>query len=111
MKRNFVVAGAALVIMSLSLFSSPATARLDGPGRDVFVKSSSESCGSELRKNRQNMTAKQIETFCSCMAEAEADMTTAADVAYMATHDAATEDYGARVRALASACNAKAGLK
>lgn len=108
---KLVVTGAVLVIMSLSLFSSPATARLDGPGRDVFVKSSSESCSSELRKNRPNMSAKQIEIFCNCMAEAEADMTTAADVAYMATHDAATEDYRARVQALTSACNAKAGLK
>ena len=108
MTDKFIVSGAALVIMSLS---SPATARLDGPGRDVFVKSSSESCSSELRKSRPNMPAKQIETFCSCMAEGEADMTTAADIAYMATHDEETEDYRGRVRALASACNAKAGLK
>lgn len=111
MKGNSAVTGAALAVTLLSFFASPAAARLDGPGRDVFVKSSLESCSDALRKNRPNMSSKQIETYCSCMAEAEADMTTAADVQYMAAHNAATEDYHARVRALAPACNAKAGLK
>jgi hypothetical protein len=45
------------------------------------------------------------------MADAEVDVTTDADIEYMGTHEAPTEDYTARVRALAPACNAKAGAK
>ena len=111
MKGNFAAAGAALAIAALSLLSSPAAARLDGSEREEFVKSSLESCSSGVRKNNPQLPAKQIETYCSCMAEAEADMTTAADIEYIAAHNAATKDYTARVQALAPACATKAGLK
>jgi hypothetical protein len=45
------------------------------------------------------------------MAEAEADMTTQADVEYMSAHNEPPQDYRGRVQALAPACKAKAGIK
>jgi hypothetical protein len=109
MKGNSVVASAA--IAALSVLSSPAAARLDGAAREDFVKASVESCSSGVHKDHPKLPAKPVEAYCSCMAEAEADMTTASDVEYMSAHNAATADYSARIQALAPECAAKAGLK
>lgn len=111
MKGNSVVAGAALAIAALCVVSAPAVARLDGADRQAFVESSVKSCSEAVQKNNSKLPANTVATYCSCMAEAEADMTTAADVEYMSAHNAASADYTARVQALAPACNAKAGLK
>lgn len=110
MTCKYAVAGAALVIAALSV-SAPAFAGLAGTSRQAFVDSSLKSCSDGIHKNKPKLPAKTVETYCSCMAEAEADITTDADVEYMAAHNAATKDYTDRVRALAPACNAKAGLK
>ena len=110
MKCNYAVAGTVLAIAALSIVSAPALAGLTGPGRQEFVDSSRKSCSDGLHRNNAKLAANAVETYCSCMAEAEADMTTDADVQYMAAHNAATADYTARVRALAPACKAKAGL-
>jgi hypothetical protein len=111
MKVNSIVAGAALAIAALSVVSAPALARLDGADRQAFIESSVKSCSDTALKTNPKLPAKTIETYCSCMADAEADMTTAADVEYMSAHNEPPADYTARVRALAPACNAKAGLK
>ena len=110
MTCKYAVAGAVLAIAALFV-SAPAVARLAGTDRQEFVDSSLKSCSDALHKNNPKLSAKTVETYCSCMAEAEADMTTDADVEYMSAHEAATKDYTDRVRALAPACNAKAGLK
>lgn len=111
MKCKYAVAGAVLAIAVLSLVSAPAMARMTGEGRQAFVDASRKSCSEGLHKNNPKLPADAVEAYCSCMAEAEADMTTDADVEYMSAHNAATEDYRTRVVALAPACKAKAGLK
>lgn len=105
------VAGAALAIAALLVVSAPAVARLDGAERQSFIESSLKSCSEAVRKGHPTVAAATIKTYCSCMADAEADMTTDADVQYMDVHNEASPDYRSRVLALAPACNAKAGVK
>jgi hypothetical protein len=111
MQGNAVLAGVALAIAALSVSSSPAAARLAGAELQAFIETSIKSCSDSVHKNHPNVPAKTIEIYCRCMADAEVDITTDADIEYMGTHDAPTEDYTARVRTLAPACNAKAGAK
>ena len=111
MRGKSVVAGAALAIAALSVVSAPAVARLAGTDREDFIKSSFKSCGDAIRKDHPNVAAKVVESYCTCMAEAEADMTTDADIEYMNAHSAPPADYRRRVQALAPACNRKAGAK
>ena len=111
MKCKSVVASAALALATLSVASAPAAARLAGEELRAFIETSIKSCSDSVHKNHPNVPAKTVEIYCSCMADAEVDITTDADIEYMGTHDAPTQDYRARVRALAPACNAKAGVK
>ena len=111
MKCNSPLAAAVLAIAALCVVCAPALAQINGPDRKEFVDSSRQSCSASIHKNNAKLPADVVETYCSCMAEAEADMTTQADVQYMTAHNAAPEDYTARVRALAPACKTKAGLK
>jgi hypothetical protein len=111
MKGKSVVAAATLAVAVLSVVSAPALARLDGADRTEFVDSSLKGCSDTAHKNNPKLAAKTVETYCSCMAEAEADMTTQADVEYMSAHNEPPQDYRGRVQALAPACKAKAGIK
>lgn len=111
MKCTYAVAGAVLAIAALSVVAAPALARITGADRQAFVDASRKSCSEGLQKSNSKLPANAIDLYCSCMADAEADMTTEADVEYMSAHNAATEDYKARVLALAPACKTKAGLK
>jgi hypothetical protein len=111
MKCNSTLAAAVLAIAALTAVCVPALAQITGPGRKEFVDSSRQSCSEGMHKANPKLPANATDTYCSCMAEAEADMTTQADVEYMAAHNAATEDYRKRVLALAPACKTKAGLK
>ena len=111
MQSNAVLAGVALAIAALSVSSFPAAARLTGAELQAFVETSIKSCSDAVHKNHPTVAARTIEAYCTCMADAEVDITTDADIEYMGTHNAASEDYTARVRALAPACNAKAGAK
>jgi hypothetical protein len=85
-------------------------ARLAGPDRDAFIKSSIESCTSTAEKKSPSAPASAIKTYCTCMAGKVADVTTEADLTYMAAHHAATEEYKKRVLKFAPICNAAAGL-
>jgi len=111
MNGSSVVAGAALFVAALSVVSAPAAARLAGADRQAFVESSLKSCSDTIHKNNPKAAASTVEAYCNCMAEAEADMTTDADIEYMNAHAAPPPDYRGRVQALAPACNAKAGGK
>jgi hypothetical protein len=111
MQGNAVLAGVALAIAALSVSSFPAAARLAGADREDFIKSSFKSCGDAVRKDHPSVAAKVVESYCTCMAEAEAEMTTDADIEYMNAHSAPPADYRRRVQALAPACNQKAGAK
>ena len=81
-----------------------AVAQLTGSDRDAFVQSSIQSCTSTATQQNPTVPAATITTYCTCMAGKEADMTTPADVAYMAQHHAATEEYTKRVEQLAASC-------
>ena len=111
MKGKSIAAGAALAIAALAGVSAPAFAGLVGADRQTFVDSSLKSCSDSVHKNQPQILANKVETYCSCMAEAEADMTTDADVEYMSAHNEPPKGYRERVLALAPACNRKAGLK
>jgi hypothetical protein len=110
MNWNRAVA-AVFATAALSVVSAPALARITGPDRQEFVDSSRKTCSDDVHKGNPKLATSAVETYCRCMAEAEADMTTDADVAYMSAHNATTEEYKTRVRALAPACLAKAGFK
>ena len=85
-------------------------AQLSGPERQSFVQSSIGSCSATVKQNHPEIPAKTVSTYCTCMANKEADITTQADIDYINQHNAATEEYTRRVQALAPACNAEAGL-
>jgi len=102
---------AALVIgVGIALGPGIAFAQLTGTGRDDFVAGSIKSCSATAAKNHPEIPAERASTFCSCMAEAEADITTPADIAYVKQNRVTSPDYRQRVLALAPACNARAGL-
>lgn len=112
--RKFVTggfAGAALAMAALCVASAPAAARLTGDALQAFIETSIKSCSDSIHKTHPQVSAKTVEIYCRCMAEAEVDITTDADIEYMGTHREPTKDYAARIRALAPACNAKAGVK
>ncbi|HZT88077.1 MAG TPA: hypothetical protein VFA12_08915 [Stellaceae bacterium] len=110
MKTTHLFAAAA-VAAAVALSAHGALAELTGANRKAFVESSINSCSSAIKQAHPEVPADKVTTYCTCMAEAEADMTTEEDVQYMATHNAATPDYTRRVQALAPACNKKAGLQ
>jgi hypothetical protein len=111
MKGKSFVPGAALALAALFVVPGSAQARLDGADRKTFIESSPKGCLDAIHKNNSKIAAKTVETYCSCMAQAEADITTAADVHYMNAHTEPPQDYRDRVRALAPACKAKADIK
>ena len=110
-KRASIVMMAAVSIAGLGLASGTAFAQLSGANRDAFVESSISSCTSTIQQNSPGVPAAAITSYCTCMANKEADMTTPDDVAYMSEHHAATPDYTQRVQNLAPACKAAAGLQ
>jgi hypothetical protein len=110
MKCKFVVA-LALATAALSILAAPAVARLDGADRKAFMESSLKGCIDAIHKQKTTYSEKTIETYCGCMSEAEADMTTHADVEYMSAHNEPPQNYRARVQALAPACKRKGGVR
>jgi hypothetical protein len=91
--------------------SETALAQLTGDQRDEFIKGSFQACNDAAGKNFPTIPADTVKTYCQCMAEKEADMTTQADIAYVSEHQAGSDDYKARIVALVPICRAQAGLK
>ena len=85
-------------------------AQVTGPDRATFIAASVKSCARTVKTNHPDLSAATIGTYCSCMAEGEADMTTQDDIAYINAHHEAPPDYKGRLTKLAASCNAKAGL-
>jgi len=88
-----------------------AAAQLSGPQRDEFIQGSIKSCTKTASTDHPEIPAATIGVYCTCMAAAEADITTQADIDYINSHGSPTDDFRQRVLALAPACNAKAGLR
>jgi S1-C subfamily serine protease len=80
---------------------------LKGPLRDVFVERTLKSCNRRIRKDNPDVPKTMLHAFCSCLAEGEADTTTAADIAYVDEHHRASDDYTARVSNIAAVCKKK----
>jgi len=90
--------------------SSAAMGQIKGPDRATFVSASTKSCTHTVTTNHPGLPAAAVGTYCSCMAEGEADITTPDDIAYINAHHEAPPDYKTRIAKLATSCNAKAGL-
>jgi hypothetical protein len=85
-------------------------ALLSGADRQAFIKSSRESCINATQRNHPEIGAQARETYCGCMAEKAADITTPDDFSYFDKHHEMPPDYSGRLAKLAEACNATAGL-
>jgi hypothetical protein len=109
--RRSMIAAPALVLAGLVLSFGTGHAQLSGDDRTAFIKGSFEACSSAASKDHPEIAADAVKTYCQCMAEKEADMTTQADIDYVNAHQAGSDDYKARILALAPACQAKAGIK
>jgi hypothetical protein len=110
MKAKSIPTCAALAGLVIALLSGGAAAQLAGTERTDFIKSSIKACLDTAHARNPSTPMSNLTTYCTCMADAEADMTTPADTAYIIAHNAASDDYRKRVLALAPACNKKAGL-
>jgi hypothetical protein len=117
-----VVLAIAASIAGVALRSAPAAAeptasgeirlaQLSGADRQAFIKSSRESCIGTTRHNHPEVSTQARETYCGCMAEKAADVTTADDFAYFDKHQEMPPDYKSRLAKLAGGCNAAAGLQ
>jgi hypothetical protein len=85
-------------------------AQITGPLREGFIKNASESCVAAVRKDNSALPETGAQAYCVCMATAQADITTPADVAYMNEHSTASDDYRRRLQPLAARCSTSAGI-
>ena len=102
---------AAIALAGTWFMGGAASAQLTGSDRDDFIKGSFEACSSAATRDHPEIAGDAVKTYCQCMAEKEADMTTQADIDYVNAHQVGSDDYKARILALAPACQAKAGIK
>ena len=110
MARLVAVAGG--LALAVLVFGSQATqAELTGAPREEFIKGSFGACTDAATRDHPEIAASAVKTYCQCMAEKEADMTTQADIDYINANKAGSDDYKARIQALAPVCQEKAGLK
>jgi len=107
---SVVVAGG-LVLAALVFGSAAAQAQLTGAPREEFINGSFGACTDAATRDHPEIAAAAVKTYCQCMAEKEADMTTQADIDYINANKAGSDDYKARIQALAPVCQEKAGLK
>jgi hypothetical protein len=108
--RSMVVAGG-LALAGLAFGSAAAQAQLTGEQRGEFIKGSFGACTDAATRDHPEIASAAVNTYCQCMAEKEADMTTQADIDYINANKAGSDDYKARIQALAPVCREKAGLK
>jgi hypothetical protein len=100
-----------IFVLLLCVFVAPAArAQLQGADRDLFVGSSIKGCQQGAAQEKLTVPAAQMDAFCSCMANKQADMTTQADLDYYGHHQTLSDDYSKRVAAIAPGCRAAAGI-
>ncbi len=100
----------ALATVSGWLIGGGADAQVTGQFRESFIKNSSASCMAAVVRDNPALPETKIQTYCVCMATAQADITTPEDVAYMNEHGKASGDYQRRLLPLATRCSASAGI-
>ena len=110
-KRRSMLAAVVMVLAGSVLGVAAARAQLSGDDRTQFIKGSFEACNSAATRDHPEIAATAVNTYCQCMADKEADMTTQADIDYVNAHQIGSDDYKARIMALAPACQAQAGIK
>jgi len=72
------------------------------------VQAAISSCTKGATADHPEVPAEKIATYCTCSANAVADVTTMADVEYINSHGGTpSEDYQKRMKTVAIACNAK----
>ena len=91
--------------------AEPSSGSLKGPLRDAFVERTLKSCNKKVRKDNPDVPKAMLHAFCSCLAEGEADATTAADVSYVDEHHKASDGYVARINKIAATCKTKVGSR
>jgi hypothetical protein len=111
MTARSVLLAAVLALVGPIFGGAAAFAQLTGDDRTQFIQGSFGACNDAAKRDHPEIAADAVKTYCQCMAEKEADMTTQADIDYVNAHQAGSDDYKARILALAPACQAKAGLK
>jgi hypothetical protein len=99
-----------LVTASGLLVGVETHAQITGPLREGFIKNASASCVAAVRKDNAALPEASAQTYCVCMATAQADITTPDDVTYVNEHNAASDDYRRRLQPLAARCSASAGI-
>ena len=100
----------ALATASGWLIGGEACAQVTGQFRESFIRNSSASCLAAVLKDNPALPETKIQTYCVCMATAQADITTPDDVAYMNEHSTASDDYRRRLQPLAARCGTSAGI-
>jgi S1-C subfamily serine protease len=85
-------------------------AELKGPAREAFIKRVHRSCVRKGHKDYPDIERKTITDFCTCLANAQADAITPADVAYAKEHHKTSEDFKNRFAKLVAPCIKRAGL-
>jgi hypothetical protein len=100
-----------ILALLFAVFAIPAAhAQLQGPDRALFVSSSIKGCKLGVAQEKLAMPADQMNAFCACMADRQADMTTQADLDYYGRHQTLSDDYSKRVAALGPGCRTAAGI-
>jgi hypothetical protein len=100
-----------ILALVLTLAATPAArAQLKGAERDLFVGSSLKGCAKGAAEEKLTIPADQMNAFCACMANKQADMTTQADLDYYGRHQTLSDDYSKRVAALGPGCRTAAGI-
>ena len=107
---NTVGRATAIALAGWILATSNALAQLTGDVRLEFVKGSFGACADAAARDHPEIAAAAVRTYCRCMADKEADMTTQADIDYVNAHKAGSDNYKARIHAIAPACRVAAGL-
>jgi hypothetical protein len=106
------VLGVAALALAGSIFSGGAAlAQFTGDDRGKFIEGSFGACNGAATHDHPEIAADAVKAYCQCMAEKEADITTQADIDYVNEHQVGSDDYKARILALASGCRAKAEIK
>jgi hypothetical protein len=105
------MAMSALALAGLVFSGAAAQAQLTGEPREQFIKGSFGACNEAATRDHSEIAADTIKTYCQCMAEKEADMTTQADIDYINANKVGSDSYKARIQALAPVCREKAGIK
>jgi len=111
MRFGRFAAVSAIAVAVGMLGSQTVLAQLTGHDRQEFVQAAISSCTKGATADHPEVPAEKIATYCTCSANAVADVTTMADVEYINSHGGTpSEDYQKRMKTVAIACNAKAGL-